>query len=279
MREHRIEGHGGTRLFVADAGPEDAPPLVLIHGWSQCHLSWAKQLSGLSDRFRVVAPDLRGHGLSDKPRDPAAYDNGTPWAGDIAAIVAALSLRRPILVGWSMGGWTVCDYLRAHGDAALSGIALVGSTVQTGALTPPEVAALRGADVVAEPMYGDDLAANLKATVAFVRACFAAEPSAQDLATITGFNMLCPPDIRAWARKRAEDYSDTLARLSVPALIAWGEGERVMPRPAFDIARAALPHARVATYPRSGHSPFWEEPESFNDDLAAFARDIAKVAA
>jgi len=272
IRLRRVEGAGGVGLNVACAGPEGAPAIILLHGWSQHYLSWSKQLAGpLADRFRLIAPDLRGHGASDKPDAAEAYDNSAPWAGDIAALIEQLGLVRPVLVGWSMGGWLVCDYLRTHGPDAIAGIALVGSTIRLGQGAKPGLHAKRRPEVRAEGMYSTDQRANLEATIAFLRACFAAPPSKQDLALMTGFNMLVPPHVRRAARLRSEDYAPVLEAYEGPAMVAFGAAEKICLAPMQDEVRAALPRARVHVYARSGHAPFWEEPASFDTDLAAFA--------
>mgnify|MGYP003563393238 CR=1 FL=1 len=275
MRKHEIAGADGVRLHVRDRGPEDAPALLLIHGWSQHHMSWSKQMGGdLADRFRLVAPDLRGHGASAKPEDAAAYDTSAPWAGDIAAIIAALGLDRPLLVGWSMGGWVACDYLRVHGDAGIAGLVLVGSTIRMGQGAAAGVHEKRSPAVKATGMYSEDQEANLTATIGFLRACFAKTPSKQDLALMTGFNMLCPPHVRKAARLRSEDYRPELEALTKPALAIFGEGEKVCLPAMADEVRAALPGGRSLSYPGCGHVPFWENPDRFNADLAQFATEV-----
>ena len=160
-----VTGHNGVRLHVTTAGSPANPALLLIHGWSQHSLSWKHQLTNLSKRFYLVAPDLRGHGASDKPDAADAYDNSAPWAGDIAAIIDQLDLRSPILVGWSMGGWLIGDYLRHHGDGAIAGAVLVGSSVTCGHKTPQGIAEKRDSDVTARGMLSEDQAENLAATV------------------------------------------------------------------------------------------------------------------
>lgn len=273
MRTHHITGHGGVRLHVRDAGPEDGAPILLIHGWSQHHLSWSKQLRGpLAREFRLIAPDLRGHGASEKPDAPENYDRSAPWAGDIAAIIAALGLRRPVLVGWSMGGWVACDYLREHGDAAIGGLVLVGSPV----LVTPELAATRRPEARADGAYSDDQPTQLAAILDFVKACAAAPLSKRDLATMVGFNMLVPPHIRRAARLRAVDYRAELARLTVPALVIQGAAERICTPPMFEAVKAALPGAAVAVIPGAGHLPFWEAPEAFDALLADFTRSAGE---
>ena len=268
MRVHEVTGHGGVRLHIRDTGPVEAPVLLLIHGWSQHHLSWSKQLAGpLAERFRLVAPDLRGHGASEKPMDPSAYDHSEPWARDLAAIMAALSLNRPVLVGWSMGGWLVGDYLRVYGDQDLAGVVLVGSAM----VAAPELTATRRPEARATGAYSMDQPTELEAVIAFVKACTAAPLSKKDLALMVGFNMLVPPQIRAAARQRAEDYRPELAALSCPALIVQGAAERICTQPMFEATCAALPQARTEVIPGAGHAPFWEKPETFDAALADFA--------
>ncbi len=68
-----VEGPGGTRLFVEENGDPTRPTILWIHGYCQCRLSWDRQFENeqLASRFHLVRLDLRGHGLSDKPTDPA----------------------------------------------------------------------------------------------------------------------------------------------------------------------------------------------------------------
>ena len=270
---HKVMGHGGVNLKVYEAGPKDAPPLMLVHGWSQCHLSWEKQ-QPLVDEFRLIMMDLRGHGASDKPDDPKAYDNSQPWADDIDAIISALDLRMPVLVGWSMGGWVVMDYLRVHRDLALSGAGFVGSTLTPGSKMPAHLMALRQSNpaVRAKGMFSDDLSENLAATLDFVRACFHRQPEADELSKMVGFNMMVPPHIRGAARGRSEDYRPTAATTKKPIFAAWGAKERVVPTELGEHLAAAFPNVQTHVYDNCGHAPFWEEPDKFNDDLSAFTR-------
>ena len=133
MRMHTIAGGDGLKLHVRDYGPPDAPAILFIHGWSQHHLCWSAQLnSALADSFRLVAPDLRGHGQSEAPLNAEAYTNGALWADDIKNLIAALDLKRPLLVGWSYGGFVIGDYLRRNGHEAISGVNLAGGAMGIG---------------------------------------------------------------------------------------------------------------------------------------------------
>ena len=282
MIRHDIASDDGTKLAVFDAGPQTAPPILLIHGWSQHHLSWAHQLgSPLAQQFRLIAPDLREHGASDKPDTAEAYDHSKPWAADIASIIAALQLDRPVLVGWSMGGWVVQDYLRHFGADAITGVMLVGSSITTGAHAPADAPDRRSADpdVVAAGMYSDNQAENLSATLAFVEACFAEPPKPHDLAYMVGFNMLVPPHIRAACRKRDEDYRPLWASLDLPTSVVWGVRERLCVPPLMQELRQHIPSAQVLAYNNCGHAPFWEDPQRVNTDLARFAMTCQQEAA
>src|SRR5438105_2855798 len=102
MKIHRITGGAGVQLHVVETGRPRARPILFIHGVSQCWLTWIRQMnSDLADDHRLVAMDLRGHGLSDKPRD--GYADSKLWADDVDAVIRNLSLDRPILCGWSYG--------------------------------------------------------------------------------------------------------------------------------------------------------------------------------
>lgn len=268
----RILGHGGVDLAVQTAGDPGRPAILLIHGWSQAGLSWRKQLEGaLAERFFLLAPDLRGHGMSGKPEDPAAYNCSAPWAGDVQAVIDHYALDKPALVGWSMGGKVMLDYLRVHGDAGLSGVVQVGSAVTSGRHTHPEALAQRGAPaVVAEGMYAADLATNLAATLAFLDVCTAAPLPAEDRALMMGFNMLCPPHVRAASRLRHEDYRPVAAATKAPALCIWGDQEQIMPRVLFEEAAQSFGSAEALVFEGCGHSPFWEDPTRFDQVLGDF---------
>src|SRR4051812_43263342 len=68
MRTHTVAGGGGLRLHVREWGKPDGPAILFLHGWSQNHLCWRHQYeSALAGEFRLVACDLRGHGMSEAP--------------------------------------------------------------------------------------------------------------------------------------------------------------------------------------------------------------------
>ncbi len=101
--EHSFVDAGGLKVHVALAGPQDAPPVVLLHGWPQNWWCWRHVVPLLADRFRLVMPDLRGHGWTDAP--PRGYGK-EQLATDLLGTLDALELDRVRLVGHDWGGWT-----------------------------------------------------------------------------------------------------------------------------------------------------------------------------
>ena len=101
-----------TRADVDVAGPADAPPLVFVHGTIFNRTMWAPQREALSDEFRVVVPDLPGHGA--RRDEPFRLDSGVAAVEDV---VDELADDRIHLVGLSLGGYVATEFARRHSDA------------------------------------------------------------------------------------------------------------------------------------------------------------------
>ena len=99
----RISLPTGVTLKVAFGGPEDAEPIVFLHGFPESHRTWRHQLNSLVREFRVIAPDQRGFGGSDKPQDVSEYETGKV-VEDLFALADALGIGRFTLVGHDWGG-------------------------------------------------------------------------------------------------------------------------------------------------------------------------------
>ena len=169
MKIHTVRGGGGLRLHVREWGKADGPPILFIHGWSQNHLCWAKQYeSALADEFRLVAYDLRGHGMSEAPLEPEHYTDGELWADDVAAIIDELRLDRPVLVGWSYGAFVICDYVRAYGQDRIAAIDFVEGAVKLGEAAFGTLIGPGFLDHFADAT-ADDLPTNIRAMRSFVR--------------------------------------------------------------------------------------------------------------
>lgn len=100
---HRTVDVAGLAVHVAEAGPADAPPLLLQHGWPQHWWSWRRVVPLLAQDFRLLMPDLRGHGWTAAPRTGYAKEH---FATDLLGLLDALDLPQVQLVGHDWGGWT-----------------------------------------------------------------------------------------------------------------------------------------------------------------------------
>ncbi len=272
--QHTVIGGGGLRLNVMEWGNRAGPAIVFIHGWSQCYMTWLKQVeSTLADEFHLVAMDLRGHGMSEAPLDQGAYTDSGLWADDVQAVIAGLKLARPVLVGWSYGGLVMTDYVRAHGDRHIAGINFVCASVQL------NEAAL---GTVIGPGFYDNFAAatstDLETSIdgmrKFIEQCFAAKLSRFDYERVLCWNMTARPDVRASLAARDVDARDVLATLEVPALVTHGRADiTVLPA----MSELILAHCKTATaswYDDIAHGPFIEDSERFNRELAEFVRRV-----
>lgn len=100
--EHSYVDVAGLRMHVASAGPADAEPLVLLHGWPQHWYAWRRLIGPLSARYRVICPDLRGFGWTEAPRSSYLKSE---LAADVIALLDVLELDRVRLAGHDWGGF------------------------------------------------------------------------------------------------------------------------------------------------------------------------------
>jgi pimeloyl-ACP methyl ester carboxylesterase len=274
-----VAGGGGVPLLVAQAGNPDAPGILFIHGMAQSHLAFHRQFEdpGLTGRFHLVAFDLRGQGGSGKPWSSEAYRDAQVWAEDVAAVMRATGLRRPLIVGWSYGGFVTMDYVRVFGTKQIAGIALVGSL---GGLTSiPRVTA--GDTEVARAMRersaaqrGLDLQAFVTASEASGNAYVTPAMTPLERRNFFASELLTPPYVRTAMTARNLDNRDLLERVNVPIRFFRGSEDLTMPPAPLQHLLDQLPGSQLMRFEGVGHLPFMEKPAQFNSQLAAFARAI-----
>ena len=262
-----VDSSDGLRLAAYESGTPTGPEILFIHGFSQCAECWEPQFYDpqLSDRFRLTAFDLRGHGASDKPSSPDRYADDRLFADDVNAVMDALGLKRPVLVGWSYAGRIVEDYLEAYGTARIAGINYVCARTNN----QPEFVG-PGNDHLAA-MTGEDRTADLAATRAFVCACFARQPSSDMLERIVDYNMLVPARVRAAHLSRPPSDGAVLRTIDVPVLVTQGDQDLLVTKGLGELTAALVPGARLSMFEDVGHAPFVEDVTRFNRELAEFA--------
>lgn len=267
-----VEGGGGVSIAVYEGGDPSGPPLVFLHGFLGSHLNWASQFSGpLAQNYRLIAIDLRGHGASEKPLTPEAYASPTVWADDLAAVIRAKDLRRPVLVGWSYGGFMIADYIRIHGDTELGGVVFVGATSALGTDGARE---FFGQDADVGAVLAPDVATSIAGTRAFL-ALVTERPMDRDgFETALASAMMVPPQVRGGMFGRSVDNEEVLRTVSVPALVVQGNADRLVLPHAAKVLAEMIPGARLLTFDGVGHAPHWEDPTRFHRELDQFVRSI-----
>lgn len=252
-------------ISAQEWGNPDGKEIVFIHGFMQSHLSWIKQLTDpeLAKRFRMISYDFRGHGGSDKIMKPELYNSSEKFADELNAVIEAANLRKPVLVGWSYGSRIISDYLVKYGSTKLAGINFVGGA---GNGDPKHFGS-------AMPLIGKtfttDLAQNIEATKAFIRACFTKQPTPEEFQDMLAFNMVVPPEIRGWLRRPAP-YEEALKAITVPTLVTHGTDDRILGIGFGKYLVDTVPGAQPSFYEGIGHSTFWEDAPRFNRELIAF---------
>jgi non-heme chloroperoxidase len=270
MKSHRVAGGGGTQIHLVETGNPRGRPILFIHGTSQCWRTWSRQMSSdLADDYRLVALDLRGHGLSDRPRE--GYTDSRLWAADVNAAIQALGLDHPILCGWSYGPLVILDYIRHYGEDGISGINLVGAITKLG--SDQAMSVLTSGFLSLVPgLFATEVEESVGSLDSLLRLCFA--PSAEDLYLMLGYNVSVPPYVRQALFSRSFDNDDLLPKLRKPVLITHGADDAVVKPAAVDQHKAAIAHAQIQMMANAGHACFWDDAAAFNRRLRVFAEGL-----
>jgi len=266
-KQYTITAPDGVKLAVQESGNPDGLPIVFIHGLLGSHLNWEKQISDaqLQQRYRLITFDMRGHGLSDKPEQESAYRDGKRWADDLRAVINQSHANKPLLVGWSLGGAVITNYLAAYGDGNISGAIYVDGVVELNPTLIP-------AHDVYGAMTASDLKTHLDGERSFLQLCFYQQPD-----RTTFERLLANAALAAWPMQRAVPtmtiaLEKGVKNVRVPLLFIYGEHDALV-NPAASLARVKRINSRIQTqmFADSGHAPFIEEPARFNRTLATFA--------
>lgn len=245
-------------------GPDQAPTVVFLHGSTLDGHSWAAQVEALRHDYRVVVPDLRGHGestMQGRFTFEAAVD-------DVRALLDELAADRLALVGLSLGGNIAQEIVYRHPEL-VDALVVADATCNTAPRSPVQV-----------PMTVGYLAASTLTS---------RERFLERAAAVTAHD----EEVRHYVREANEDrtvgeilqillslvnealHPDPDYRLPVPTLLIHGDGDRV-----GDIADTAAawaarePLAHYTVVPGAGHASNQDNPEAFNDALVAFLADV-----
>ncbi|AKS34737.1 alpha/beta fold hydrolase [Mycolicibacterium goodii] len=268
--------HGYRRAFrIAGSGPA----ILLIHGIGDNSTTWHSVQSTLAQRFTVIAPDLLGHGRSDKPRadySVAAYANG------MRDLLSVLDIDRVTVVGHSLGGGVAMQFAYQF-PQFVDRLILVGA----GGVTRDVNVALRIASL---PM-GSEALALLRLPLVLPALQIAGKVAGSVFGS-TGVGRDIPDMLRILADLPEPTASSAFARTlravvdwrgqvvtmldrcylteSVPVQLIWGESDSVIPVGHAEMAHAAMPGSRLEIFEGSGHFPFHDDPDRFVEVVERF---------
>lgn len=268
--------HGYRRAFrIAGSGPA----LLLIHGIGDNSTTWNTVHAQLARRHTVIAPDLLGHGQSDKPRadySVAAYANG------MRDLLSVLDIEHVTVVGHSLGGGVAMQFAYQF-PQLVDRLILVGA----GGVTHDVNVALRFASL---PMGGEALALlraplvlpALQAAGHLAGKVFGSTRLGRDLPDLLRILRDLPEPTASSAFTRTlravVDWRGQVVTMldrcylteSVPVQLIWGEHDVVIPVAHAHLAHAAMPGSQLEIFRRSGHFPFHDDPDRFIEVVERF---------
>jgi len=276
-----VPGAGGVPLNTVEAGDKTKPGILLIHGFAQTHWSFKAQLESadLTRDFHVVAFDLRGHGNSGKPWKPEDYRDSKAWADDVAAVMDATGLQKPVIVGWSFGGFVLANYIEHYGTARVAGVNLVGSAggLVTPLFPPPaNPDAVKQMTATRELQLSGNIEKNIAGAANGITFLTAKPGDAQWQELSRASGLLLQPYVRTALSGRNLDNTKVLPMIKVPTLITYGTKDEVVNTAQIEALKKGIKGAKVSAYKDIGHSPFYEAADQFNKELADFARKATR---
>lgn len=279
MREIEVRTvvvHGYRRVFRI-AGDPAAPPLLLIHGIGDNSATWLPVMSALARHHLVIAPDLLGHGQSDKPRadySVAAYANG------MRDLLGVLGIDQVTLVGHSLGGGVAMQFAYQFPDKTERLVLVATGGVGRGVNPVLRAVSVPGADLALSLLR---LPGARLQTRVVVRALELLDTGlgrdAPDLLRLVD----SLPDATArsafirtlravvdWRGQVVTMLDRCYLAKGMPTMLVWGSHDRVLPVGHAFRAHAAMPGSRLEIFDGAGHFPFHAEPERFVSLLEDF---------
>jgi pimeloyl-ACP methyl ester carboxylesterase len=242
------------------AGPEDAPALLFLHGFTDSWRSAELMIPRLQNHFRIFALDQRGHGESDSDFERFSIAD---FAHDAADFIESVIGRPVTLVGHSLGS-LVAQRVAAHYQDLVSRLVLIGSADTSGG--NPGIIDLKHA--LAE--LGERIPAEF---IRAIQESAIAQPVASERMEILARESLRvrPAVWHKVAAALSDDDQVFAGRIRTPTLILWGDQDRVFDLHAQRRLQRMLKQSKLTVYPEVGHAPNWEIPETVARDIIGFS--------
>jgi non-heme chloroperoxidase len=265
----------GVSLYYLEAG--SGKPILMIPGWSQTAEQFKHQITGLSDRYRVIAVDMRGHGESDKPEFGYKISR---LAKDVHDMIAALDLDEVNILGHSMGSSVIWNYYDLFGPERLSKLLLIDQMpmITSNPAWPEEERIASGAIFNPQSLYetinalaGPD---GVETTRGFIGNMVTKAIPEEDKAWIIERNLRMPRQHAATLlyNHSTTDWRDLIPRIELPTLVVGGRVS-VVPWQSQAWVAEQVPGARLEIFEEEeggNHFMFIEGHEKFNDIVADF---------
>jgi 3-oxoadipate enol-lactonase len=257
---------GDAEIFYQVLG--DGPPVVLLHPFPVHHEFWSPVAQALESRYRLVVPDLRGHGASGAGEGPATMEK---HAADLARVLDDAGVGRAIFVGVSIGGYVLFQFLRRHRNR-VAGLVLCNTKAQADS---PEARAVRlqvAADVLergSEPFFESMLPKLMGKTTHSTR---------PDLiqAALRMMRKMSTEDVALVQKGMAErlDSVETLKTINVPTLVIAGDEDTLTPVGEAELMRKNISGSEMKIVARAGHYSPWEQPAEVGKLLRQFLDEV-----
>jgi pimeloyl-ACP methyl ester carboxylesterase len=259
----------GADLHYEDEG--SGAPVVFVHGVWMSGRFFERQRPYFRERYRTIVLDLRGHGRSEHVHTGHTV---AQYARDLRAFMQALELRDAVVVGWSMGSLVLWEYVKQFGTDGLRAIVVVDQS-PSDFKWPDWPQGFLDFEGLAHVMAA--VQTDREALVRdFIPLMFKDPPSEADTAWMVE-EIVRPPCSVASAiifDQTVQDFRPVLPSVTVPALIVTGADEKLVPLAAEQFVAEQMPDARLVVLEESGHCPFLEEPERFNQVVDEWIRSL-----
>ena len=242
----------------------DGPPVVLLHPFPANHEFWLPVADVLAAKYRVVLPDLRGHGESGVGQGPATMEK---HAGDIARVMDDAEIGRAPLVGVSIGGYALFEFWRKYrGRVAALGLCNTkaqadGPEARAGLLQAANEVLERGTEPFFESMIQKVMAKNTRQM----------RPDLIDGA-LRMMRKMSPEDVAQVQRGMAArpDSIETLKTINVPTLLITGDEDALTGVDEAELMRQHISASQLRVIPKAGHYSPWEQPDAAGTLLRQF---------
>ncbi|WP_419882504.1 alpha/beta fold hydrolase [Peribacillus sp. B-H-3] len=256
-----------TELYYEEKG--QGKPIIFLHGVWMSSRFFEKQLSYFSENYQTILVDFRGHGHSSSVHHGHTVAN---YARDLHHLIHELDLQDVTLVGWSMGAFVVWDYLKQFGDGNIKSSVIVDELASDFRWPGFDIGAFTMETLIA---FMTEIQMNRTEFLkGFLSSMFKEECSPADARWMLK-EVSRMPESTASAilfDQSIVDYRDFLPQISVPTLLCFGREEKVIPVAAGEHLNQHIAPSELVIFENSCHCPFLEEPDLFNDTVAAFLR-------